>query len=144
MVSSVLMLMSVTSLLAATIALMVKIVSVTISIVSTIALVPMVITQPTVTIPSALDSKVMVGSCYQLVKPPPDVSICVKECNESPCDANVQCHIVNALIILVHTLVPDITIILVMATFVSISTYSTRPYQTETENVVILTETSPN
>ena len=47
MVSSVLMLMSVTSLLAATIALMVKIVSVTISMVSTIALVPMVITQPT-------------------------------------------------------------------------------------------------
>ena len=55
MVSSVLMLMSVTSLLA-TIALMVKIVSVTISIVSTIALVPMVITQPTMKIPSALIS----------------------------------------------------------------------------------------
>ena len=56
MVSSVLMLMSVTSLLAATIALMVKIVSVTIFMVSTIALVPMVITQPTMKIPSALIS----------------------------------------------------------------------------------------
>ena len=55
MVSGVLMLMSVTSLLA-TIALMVKIVSVTISMVSTIALVPMVITQPTMIIPSALIS----------------------------------------------------------------------------------------
>ena len=55
MVSRILMLMSVTSLLAATIALMVKIIIVTISMVSTIALVPMVFTQPTMSIPSALD-----------------------------------------------------------------------------------------
>ena len=50
------MLMSVTPLLVATIALMVKTVSVTMSMVDITALVPMVITLPTMTTPSALIS----------------------------------------------------------------------------------------
>ena len=81
-----------------------------------------------------LVSKVMADSCYQLVKPPPDVSISTNVMNHHV----TQMH--NALIILVHTLEPVATVILVMATLVL--TNVTRPYQTETENVVILTETS--
>ena len=49
---------------------------------------------------------------------------------------------ITALIILVHTLVPVATVILVMVTLVLISTNVTWPYRMETENVVILTETS--
>ena len=56
MVSSVLMLMNVTPFLAATTALMAKIASVTISMVGISVLVLMVITQPTMTTPSALIS----------------------------------------------------------------------------------------
>ena len=80
----------------------------------------------------------MVGSCYQLVKPLPDVSILTNVMNHHV----TQMH--NALIVLIHTLVPVVTVILVMATLVLILTNVTLPCQTETENVVILTETSPN
>ena len=70
--------------------------------------------------------KVMAGSCYQLVKPPPDVSISTNEMNHHV----TQMH--NALIILVHTLVSVPSVILVMATLVLISTNVTRSYQRET------------
>ena len=48
-----------------------------------------------------LVSKVMTDSCYQLVKPQPDVSMATNVMNHHV----MQMH--HALIILVHTLVPE-------------------------------------
>ena len=74
------------------------------------------ITQPTMTTPSALISTYIMNHHVTQLQ--------------------------NALILLVHTLVPVATVILVMVTLVLISTNVTRPYRMETKNVVILTETS--
>ena len=70
-VSNILMLMNVKSLLVATIAIMVKIVSVTISMVVITALVPMVITQPTMTTPSALTNVLREHITAMLMQPVP-------------------------------------------------------------------------
>ena len=78
----------------------------------------------------------MVGSCYQLVKPLPDVSILTNVMNHH------VTQMYNALIVLIHTLVPVATVILVMVTLVLTLTSVTLPCQTKAENVVILTETT--